>query len=121
MLLPWDNHERGFLSALLPLDNLDGDKFSEDEVLHCAMSASWFINLLLTQVSTSFLMHLSYIFKLNALGDAFGLITTYWLPFVIPHARLSDPCVDTVCTHTYSLYLMKFLLYQKKASLSLSA
>jgi len=109
VLLPWDNHERGFLSAFLPQDNHDIDKFTEDEVPCCAISVSSFINMLLVQTSTSFLLHLSYSFKLNALGDAFRLMTTYWLPFVRSHSGLSDPCVDIICTQLF-LCLMKFLL-----------
>ncbi|KAG0560005.1 hypothetical protein KC19_10G146700 [Ceratodon purpureus] len=33
VLLPWDNHERGFLSALLPQGKLERDIFTKDEVL----------------------------------------------------------------------------------------
>jgi len=46
VLLPWDDFERGFLSALLPRGNHERDKFTKDEVLCSAISVSWFIELL---------------------------------------------------------------------------
>jgi hypothetical protein len=74
VLLPWDNFERGFLSALLPRGNHERDKFTKDEVLCSAISVSWFIELLPIRGLISFLIQLSHTFMLNALGDSFRFI-----------------------------------------------